>query len=74
MEKRIGGEDKMTDNKTYKCLWKIVLEENERGVGTSFIGRTRKDLICYDCDGYNVQCKKYATINDDNYLITDDNK
>ena len=55
----------MTNDK--KCLWRIIYEENEKGIGTSFKDKTIKDLICFDCDGYNIRCDKYVVI-EDNYL------
>jgi len=38
-----------------KCLWKIILEENK----TTFTSRTKEDLNCFDCKGYEVNCRRY---------------
>lgn len=46
------------------CFWKKTLIENLRGEGTSFEGRTRENLPCFDCDGTKVYAEK---INCPNY-------
>ena len=51
------------------CVWKKILEDNLKGKGTTFIGRTREDLKCYDCNGSEenarkINCKSYMVLED----------
>jgi len=49
-----------------KCLWKIVLENNLKGKGTSF--NEPEKIICYNCNGYefdNCKINSYVDGEDD---------
>ena len=35
-----------------KCLWKITLENNDKGIGTSFAKDRTEYLPCDECLGY----------------------
>ena len=41
------------DDKLIKCIWKKVIEDNLKGIGTTFNKNNLKDNRCYRCDGYN---------------------
>ena len=50
-------------NGLVKCTWKIILDKNLEGQGTSFVDTSRRELFCYDCDGFNDKCENYSYLN-----------
>ena len=46
------------------CVWKMVMMDNFRGKGTSFIpSRLSLSAIrCVECDGFSSECYAYAAM------------
>ena len=42
-----------------KCNWKEIADRNAKGLGTTFTSRTKDNLYCFECKGYDVDCRGY---------------
>lgn len=53
--------DEKVINNHYLCLWKMTLEMNKKGLGSSFdiVNPTPYVKICMDCSGYDYECGRY---------------
>ena len=45
----------LTPQHITKCNWKICADGN----GTTFQSRNKDNLYCFDCKGYDVDCRGY---------------
>jgi len=49
------------------CVWYYTLEQNLKGIGTSFdesVIKTKEGFDCLLCDGYDVKCARYLRMAD----------
>jgi len=52
-------ETKTLTEKVEKCSWKKIADRNAKGKGTTFVSRTKDNLYCFECKGYDVDCRGY---------------
>jgi len=58
INKMTNKEQTLTE-RVKKCSWKEIADRNEKGLGTTFTSRTKDNLYCFDCKGYDVDCRGY---------------